>query len=228
MKRFLVAACIAVGLGTTLSAQQTYQPSFQPMIVSSALPSAPPVSFAAAFNPAPELGAEPASPAASPAPQFPGARDVDYYKWDLGVGYEFLHFKSAPFDANLSGLHTDLTYNFKDWLGVEGNVVSAWGGDVLGGERSKAVLFTGGAHISMGTTKRRWTPWAHILVGGIHMWPQVAGQTRTGFALQPGGGADYRLNDRLSVRVSGDYVYTRLYTGSQNNFQFGAGIVIHF
>ncbi len=208
------------------------------MVASAALPSAPSATAQPAFTLVPSLALhtadlsaaapQPAFPSASPAPQFPGSRDIDFYRWDLGVGYEFMRFKSTPFDSNFSGVNTDLGYNFKDWLGVEGNVVSAWGSNVLGGEKSKEVLFTGGVRISMGTTKRRWTPWGHALVGGIHVWPQVAGQTRTGFAVQAGGGADYRLNDRLSARASGDYVRTQLYNTSQNNFQFGAGIVIHF
>lgn len=237
MKKFVLAVCIAIGLCASLSAQQSDQP-LQPALLSAALPSAPAVSAQpsvpfASERPAalPALFASAAPPpSASASPQFPGvsARE-DYYKWDLAVGYEFMHFNSAPFSANLSGLHTDLTYNFRDWLGVEGSVVSGWGSaTVFGGERSKEVLFTGGVRAGIGTSKHRWSPWGHVLVGGLHMWPQVAREGRVGLAVQPGGGVDYRLNDRLSARAEADYVYSRLYSGSQNNFQFGVGIVIHF
>jgi len=230
MKRFVLAASLALGLCHSLPAQQSLQPQNQLTLASAALPSAPSLGAGPLFTLAPAPAAPSssfASPAPPPVPQFPSSHD-DFYRWDLGVGYELLHFKSAPFSANLSGLHTDLTYNFKDWLGVEGSLVSAWGGKVLGGETSKAVLFTGGVRIGEGYSRHRWTPWGHALIGGIHMWPQVAGQGRVSFAVQAGGGADYRLNDRLSFRAEGDYVRTQLYASSQNNFQFGAGVVIHF
>jgi hypothetical protein len=233
MKRFFLAASFAFCFAASLPAQQDLMS--QPVLISAALPSAPPVAAqpnspvtsSLSLSTAPSAASF-AEPSASPAPQFPGSRDVDFYKWDLAFGYNFFHFKSAPFNANLSGEATDLTYNFRDWLGVEGNVATGWGGSVFSGEKAKSVLFTGGVHVSMGSTKHRWLPWGHALVGGLHMWPQTAGNGRMGFAAQLGGGADYRLNDRLSARVTGDYVRSQLYHDSQNNFQFGAGIVIHF
>jgi opacity protein-like surface antigen len=233
MKRFLLAVSLALALGASLPAQQTFQP-IPPMIVSAALPSAPTVSDPPSVNLVPSFtfpAGQPALPAPSaspaPAPQFGGSTRGDFYRWDLGIGYEFMHFDSKVFSANLSGLQTDLTYNFRDWIGVEGNVVSAWGDKVFGAT-SKAVLFTGGIRIGEGTSKHRWTPWGHALVGGLHMWPQTAGNDRLGFAAQLGGGADYRLNDRLSIRASADYVRSQLYSSSQNNYQFGIGAVIHF
>lgn len=230
MKRFFVAASLALGLCVSLPAQQTYQPLIEPLVVSAALPSAPSVAAQSTFAFVPELvlpAAQPAFPAPATAPQFGGANG-DFYKFALGVGYEFVHFKSAPFSANLSGLHTDLSYNFTDWLGVEGNVVSAWGTKVFNSETSKYALYTGGVRIGWGISARRLTPWAHALVGGVHVNPQTAAGGKNAFATQLGGGADYRLNERLSVRAEGDYVRTQLYSSSQNNFQFNAGIVIHF
>ncbi|PYU06007.1 MAG: hypothetical protein DMG34_07025 [Acidobacteria bacterium] len=132
------------------------------------------------------------------------------------------------FSANLSGLHTDLTYNVNNWVGLEGNVVSAFGSDVFGGEMSKYVLYTVGARINAGPSRRRITPWGHALVGGAHLNPQVAGESKNGFALQLGGGADWSYNPRVSIRAEADYVRTQLYSSSQNNFQVGIGAVIHF
>ena len=74
----------------------------------------------------------------------------------------------------------------------------------------------------------RFPPWAHALVGGVHVNPQVAHSSKNAFALQTGGGVDYYLNPRLSLRGQADYVLTRLYSGNQNNFQIGLGVVIHF
>jgi hypothetical protein len=233
MKRFALAAVLCLGYCFALPAQETSSLAFAP----AAQPAAAARNFH--FTLAPELSA-PAGPASSflafpaeaalpgqPAPR-PGVNDEEGYRFDLGVGYEFVHFKSAPFSANLSGLHTDLTYNVTNWFGLEGNVVSAFGTKVFSGEMSKYVLYTFGGRISAGPSRRRWTPWVHLLVGGAHLWPQVAGEGRNGFALQTGGGADYSFRSRLSFRAEADYVRTQLYSSSQNNFQIGAGLVIHF
>ena len=109
-----------------------------------------------------------------------------------------------------------------------GSLVSAFGSDVLGGARSKFVLYAAGGRLGWGPSRHRWTPWAHALIGGIHMNPQTAAGGKNGFPLQTGGGADWRWNDRISLRAEGDYVRTQLYSSSQNNFQFGFGAVIHF
>jgi hypothetical protein len=41
-------------------------------------------------------------------------------------------------------------------------------------------------------------------------------------------GADYGLSPRLSIRLEGDYVRSRLFSDWQNNFQAIAAAVIHF
>jgi len=60
------------------------------------------------------------------------------------------------------------------------------------------------------------------------MNPQIANSGKNGFALQTGGGVDWFFNPRLSFRGEADYVHTRLYSASQNNFQIGVGAVLHF
>jgi opacity protein-like surface antigen len=233
MKRLALAALLALGTCASIPAQQA-------SLITFALASQPPApSTGSTFNftLVPEL-APPVTALAIPRPQpaFPNSpvprqssgSSYDGYRWDLGIGYEFVHFDSAPFSANLSGLHTDLTYNVTNWVGLEGNVVSAFGGDVLGGEMSKYVLYTVGARISGGASRHRLTPWGHALVGGAHLNPQVAGESKNGFALQLGGGADWSYNPRVSIRAEADYVRTQLYSSSQNNVQVGIGAVIHF
>jgi hypothetical protein len=67
-------------------------------------------------------------------------------------------------------------------------------------------------------------PWAHVLLGGIHMFPQTA-FSNNGFAAQLGGGADLRLRSWLWLRMEGDYIRSQLYTQGQNNFQIASSIV---
>lgn len=230
MKKLLLAAPLALAFCAALPAQQ----SSEPLLASAALPTAQPENHFA-FSSAPALSApalippqpQPALPDAPPAPQYGAFRD-EGYKWDLGIGYEYVHFKASPFSLNLSGVHTDLTYNFKDWIGVEGNLISAFGGEVYNG-RSTYVLYTVGPRIGWGPSQHRWSPWVHALVGGVHINPQTAAGSRNGFAFQGGGGADFRLwPPRVSLRAEADYVRSQLYSQGQNNFQVGLGAVIHF
>jgi len=157
MKRLALAALLVLGTCASIPAQQTSLMVFAPASPAPSTAStfnftlvpelAPPVTALAIPRP------QPAFPN-SPAPRQSSGSSYDGYRWDLGIGYEFVHFDSAPFSANLSGLHTDLTYNVNNWVGLEGNVVSAFGGDVLGGEMSKYVLYTVGARISAGPSRR--------------------------------------------------------------------------
>ena len=230
MNRLVLAAFLAVVMSAALSAQQ---PSF--LALAPAQPSAPPASITPNLNLVPAPALTPADSFSFPSAALPDApappqrtyRDDEFYHWELAAGYEYVHFKSAPFSLDLSGLHTDVTYYLRDWFGLEGDVVSAWGGDIFGA-RSKYVLYTGGARLGWGATTHRWSPWAHALVGGVHVNPQTAAGGKNSFAFQAGGGVDWKLVPRISLRAEGDYVRTMLYSSSQNNLQVGAGFVLHF
>jgi hypothetical protein len=95
----------------------------------------------------------------------------------VSSGGEHIHFDSSQFSANLSGLHSDLTYNLNSWVGLEGNVISSGGGEI-NHERTKYVLHAGGAHLGWGNTRKCFSPWSHVLVGGVHLNPQVARSIR--------------------------------------------------
>jgi len=242
MKRLVFVVLAGLAVSASLSAQQasslSWDRSNRPIDLSSASAGsdingatlAPEMTPPRAFSPT--LFAPARSPALpeAPAPAPPaGPRGELLSRWDLAVGYEYVHFKSAPFSANMSGIHTSVAYALDDWVALEGSVVSAFGGDVFApGEQARYVLYTGGARISWNRDPKRWSPWAHALVGGAHLNPQVARSSKNGFAFQAGGGGDYYLNPRLSLRGEVDYVRTQLYSEGQNNIQGGVGIVIHF
>lgn len=172
------------------------------------------------------------APLASPAPAAPTPRfsfgNSEESRFQLGFSYQHVVFRSIPFNSNLNGINTSLSYFLNDWFAVEGNTVQAFGTKVLGGDRSKYLLYTGGGRIAWRDPRRKYEPWMHFLVGGIHMLPQTAAGGQNAFALQAGAGADLRYNPLLSFRVGGDYVRSQLYSQSQNNFQFGAGVVLRF
>ena len=172
-----------------------------------------------------DLNAQPAMPLPAPTPAF---GHYEGYRFQLSEGYSYFRFRSAPFNANMSGIQSSLSYFLTDWFAVEGNVIAAFGPQVFGADRTKALLFTGGGRLAWRDTRRKFEPWMHGLVGGLRMLPQTAAGGRTGFAFQGGGGVDYRLSGHASVRVGGDFIRSQLYSQSQNNFQIGGGLVLNF
>jgi hypothetical protein len=167
--------------------------------------------------------ADPASP--EPQPKFLyGGRDD--YRWQLGLGIAWERFRSSIYNASAIGVNSSVAYFTNDWFGIEGDITSTFAPTIYQNEHVKLLNFVGGPKIAW--RQRRWEPWAHVLVGGTHAFPQTAGNSKTGFAVQAGGGADFRWNPRFSFRFDADYLRTMLFKSSQNNFLLGGGIVFHF
>jgi len=183
-----------------------------------------------------------ATPAAEPAPAVPAARptpakpkpkmpkfvfgDRDDYRWQLYVGVEFYRFLSNIYNASMVGTNTTLDYYTNSWFAVEGSIVTGFAPPVLDNEHVK--YFGGGGGIRIGGRRNQFEPWAHALVGGSHLQPQTAGNSRSALSAQAGIGLDYRLNARLSLRAELDWVYTTFFGQTQNNFQGTTGAVFHF
>jgi hypothetical protein len=167
---------------------------------------------------------------AEPAPAAPEPRFIfggrDDYRWQLGVGVAWMRFRSSRFNASAVGLNTSLSYFTNDWFALEGNVNSTFAPTILADEHVKLIVYGAGPKIAW--RQRRWEPWLHALVGGIHEAPQTAAASKNGFAAQLGGGADFRWFPRFSVRLEADLVRSSLFGQSQNNFQLAAGFVFHF
>jgi opacity protein-like surface antigen len=164
-------------------------------------------------------------PDPAPDPKFLyGGRDD--YRWQLGLGASWERFRSSIFNASAVGINTSISYYLNNWLGIEGNVLTAFAPEIFDHEHVKLFNFTGGPRIAW--RQRRWEPWLHGLVGVSHEQPQTAGNSKTAFASQLGGGADYRINPRLSLRLQGDWLHTLFFSQSQNNFVLVGGAVIHF
>ena len=186
------------------------------------------VDTSVAATAAPAASADPAAPATPPPTPTPkyifGERDD--YRFQLGVGFDYMRYQSSQFNANLLGINSSLTYYTNTWFGVEGDVIAGFSTGTINGFHSKIAAGLGGLRV--GGRRARWEPWAHALVGGSHLQPQTAAGGRTALIALAGGGVDVRRNARLSFRFEGDWVYTGYFSQSQNNFQAMAGIVLHF
>jgi hypothetical protein len=197
------------------------------LLSASAFPSAsvaPLSSLDSAAEPLPgSPAALPATPAAKPKFVF---GDRDDYRWQLGFGVELFRFQSNLINATLVGTNTTLTYFTNSWLGLEGSLVTGFAPQIY--DREHVKLFTGSGGVRIGTRRARFEPWGHFQVGGAHLQPQTAGNSRGAFMLVAGIGLDFRVNSRLSLRGSADYVRTLFFSQDQNNVQGTLGAVIHF
>jgi len=176
-------------------------------------------------------GGEASAPAA-PAPAEPAATpkyifgDRDDYRWQLGIGVEYYRFRSNVFDASMVGTNTTLTYFTNTWFAVEGSLITGFAPSIYNNDPVRLFGYLGG--IRIGGRRARWEPFGHALVGGCHLQPQTALGGRNSLMAQAGGGVDFRLHARLSLRAEGDWGYTQYFSHTQNNFQGSAGIVLHF
>jgi hypothetical protein len=167
-----------------------------------------------------------AEPSPAPRPKFIYS-DRDDFRWQLGLGLSFERFRSSIYSASAVGTTTSLAYFLSDFLGVEGDVNTFFAPTIWQNEHIKLVNYGVGPKFAW--RRPRWEPWFHGLFGGTHALPQTGNHnSKNGFAVQLGGGADYRLLPRLSARAEVDYVGTRLFGQWQNNGQATVSLVFHF
>jgi len=153
---------------------------------------------------------------------------------ELYAGYDFLHtdvnsesggvYSHATY--NLNGGGGQLIYNLNNWLGV----VSELAGYALisGSIQPAAMSYLGGPRFTL--RRGRVTPFVHTLFGGVF---SKDGINNTGYAsvfgMAIGGGADVRVNRRLSVRpLQAEYFLMKFPDGAnnrQNGFRYSTGVV---
>jgi Outer membrane protein beta-barrel domain len=213
-----------VNVATPFATSSASQVNLLEPSANAAQPSTFTIALPANATPAdPAAAALPASPAPKPSYIF---GDRDDYRWQLGVGVEIIRFQSNIIDSTLVGLNTTVTYFTNDWFGLEGNLVTGFAPEIYTNAHVK--YFGGAGGIRIGSRRARFEPFGHVLVGGAHLQPQTAGNSRDSLEVTAGGGLDYRVNARLSLRVEGDWLRTQFFSDSQNNFQGVAAVVFHF
>ena len=244
MKRQLVVVFLVLGAGCAARAQEAVPDgqavsnvaaefsasparstsSFQPAAASALAPvpsyASLPASLSLPGNAAPE-----ASPSPAPDPKFVyGGRDD--FRWQLAIGADWIRFRSSIFNASAVGVNASVTYFTNEWFGIEGSASSGFAPEIFNKEHVKILVYGAGPKIAW--REKKWEPWMHLILGGSHEQPQTAGNSKNSYAIEAGGGADYRVNPRLSGRLEADWVRTGFFGQSQNNFQLLGGVVFHF
>ena len=159
---------------------------------------------------------------------------------DVFTGYSYVRDNPSTPRANsfsLNGGNASVAYNFNNWLsGVADfggyhntNILGSGGSDTL-----STYLF--GPRVSYHRFGRI-TPFGQVLFGVAHTGRALLATTNSqnAFAMTVGGGVDYRLSSRFSIRPAQvEYLLTRFneFTDpraqSQNNLRVSTGIVFRF
>ncbi len=224
MKRRCAFAMLALAAAGVARAQDPLGPFSQAKL--SVAPGAETMSAAAE----PAAKALPAEAAAEPLPAAPRPKFVfgsrDDYRWQLALGVALVRFRSPFYYATAVGVNTSVTYFTNEWFAVEGNLNTAFAPTIYLNEHVKYAGY--GAGPKMAWRRAKWEPWAHAIVGGLHILPKTANNSKNGFELQIGGGADYRVLPHLSARVEVDWLRTHVFGAWENSGQANADIVLHF
>jgi opacity protein-like surface antigen len=159
---------------------------------------------------------------------------------DVFAGYSYVRANPASPNTegiSLNGGSASVAYNFNSWLSGVAD---------LGGYHSTNILNSGvegtlstylfGPRVSYHRFGRV-TPFGEVLFGVAHTGTELLNSTNSqnAFAMTVGGGIDYRINSRFSLRPAKvDYLLTRFNefgiqnAQTQNNLRVSTGIVFRF
>jgi outer membrane immunogenic protein len=161
-------------------------------------------------------------------------------KVDVFAGYSYVRENPGPRSGDsfsLNGGSASVTYHIKDWISGVADFGGYHNGNILGsGVDGTLSTYLFGPRVSY-RSFRHFTPFAEALFGVAHAGASIAGGangSQNSFAMAIGGGVDYRINTRFSLRpLQVDYLMTQFPEGTpnnqtQNNLRASTGIVIHF
>jgi outer membrane immunogenic protein len=161
-------------------------------------------------------------------------------KVDIFAGYSYVRENPGPTSGDsfsLNGGSASVTYHIRDWVSGVADFGGYHNGDILGtGVEGTLSTYLFGPRFSY-RSYHHFLPFAETLFGVAHAGASIAGGTlgsQNAFAMAIGGGVDYRISNRLSLRpLEVDYLLTRFAQGtpnnqSQNNLRASTGIVFHF
>jgi len=152
------------------------------------------------------------------------------------LGYSYLN-ADAVSRSNLNGWNGSLEGKILPFVGIVADLSGHYGKEDLGftcpvvgsncsTPNARQYNFLFGPRVSVGVGK--FTPFAHFLVGGSHISFDNGFGSDTSFSEAVGGGIDFKPVPLIGWRVQGDFLQTRFFSGTQNNFRLSTGIVLHF
>jgi opacity protein-like surface antigen len=167
----------------------------------------------------------------------PAMAQEETSKLDLYGGYDYVRYNANPRVNNLppsesfnaNGLSGQIAYNANSWLGLAGEL-SGYALARKGFATTHQISYLFGPRINLRHGKI--TPFAQVLLGRVWAEDGITFGSVTAFGMTAGGGIDLRVSRHIAIRpAQGEYFLTKFFDGNnnrQNNFRFGAGIVLRF
>ena len=141
-----------------------------------------------------------ASEPASPASLIPADREP----WQVGVGFQYLHFNVLGQSFHNLGYQADITRYFNNWFGLEGTAIAGFGHTGTNPSIvAKSFFIGGGPHISL-LNSNHFEPWVHVIAGWkrFRFTQSATLGDNSHAAFMAGGGVDYKIGGgRLYWRV---------------------------
>ena len=162
------------------------------------------------------------------------AQEVQTPQVEVGLNYSWLHVHSAQgYDDRQrtgNGGSGFFEYNINSVLGL----VADFGG--YANTRIDDRLFTYMFGPRFNWRHARLSPYVQFLFGGAYVWNDLntTSTTQNAFAMAAGGGLDYRLNKRVSIKpIQVEYVMTQInstngFGGHQNDIRYSGGVTLSF
>jgi len=152
------------------------------------------------------------------------AQDENAPTAEVFGGYSFVHSSLPGQGLNANGGSVSFAIDPERWLGFVADF-GGYHGSVAGfGVTNFTYLF--GPRFSY-RSKSFVTPFAHVLLGGIHQTANGFGAagSQSGFSMAIGGGLDLKLDSHWAWRmIQAEYLYSSL-QNQQNNARISTGIV---
>ena len=146
----------------------------------------------------------------------------EYPRTELFGGYSF----RTQGDMNLAnGWDASAAANLNRWFGAVGDISGYYRTDMGTKQRNYNFLF--GPKVSY--RRSALSPFGQVLFGAAHQQVSSTSGKVSGnaFAMAAGGGLDYGLNNRFSIRlVQADYLLTRFGGRAQNSARLSFGVVL--
>lgn len=165
----------------------------------------------------------------------PRAHAQSNSQFEIGADYNYVRSNAPPGGCtcfSLNGGDASFAYHFDTAFAAVAEISSVHASNISGSgtDLTLTSYLFGPRYYWHNHTK--FPPFGQVLLGGAHAGTSVVGTSANAFAAKVGGGLDYALTRRFSLRpFEANYYLTHFANGTndhQNNLQLGAGLVFHF
>ncbi len=156
---------------------------------------------------------------------------------DVFAGYSYLRRDVGPKHISMSGFNAEVAVSANPWLALVGDFsINVGGPQVSSSSKThfNVESFLFGPQVFL-RAQSRVKPFARVLFGGTHIGVRdisvnpVVSLSDTSFAWAAGGGVNVAVNDWFDFRaLQADYIGTRNFGATQNNFRLAFGFNFHF